>query len=84
MVVKADRCASLNTTIMAECAISIATKIGAQTHTKASYAIYVASQIILHVTAGIICQIGVVVTICKVVNMAELTNDVTSTNSKLD
>ena len=84
MVVEADRRTSLSTTVMAGGAISIATKIGDKIHTKASYAIYAASQIILHVTAGIIHRIGMVVTIHEVVNVAELTNKSASTSSVLD
>ena len=84
MVVEADRRASLSTTVMAEGAISIAIKIDDQIHTKASYATYAASQIISHVTAGIIHPIGVVVTIYELADAEELTNKVASTSSTLN
>ena len=83
MVVKADRRASPSIT-KKKGAITIATKTDDQIHSKASYAIYVASQIILHAIGGITHRISMVVTTCMVVNVAELTNEVASTNSKLD
>ena len=84
VVVGADRCASPSMTIMEKGAITIVTKTDDQIHTKASYATYVASQIILHATAGITHRISVVVTTRVAVDVAELTNEVASTNSELD
>ena len=84
MVVEADKCTSLSITETGKGAISIMTKTNDQIHTKTSYATYVANQIILHATAGITRRISMVVTICMVVDMTELTNKVASTNCKLD
>ena len=83
MVVKADRCASPSMTIMEKGAITIMTKTDDQIHTKASYATYVASQIILHAIIGRTHRISMVVTTCMVVNVAELAKEVASTNSKV-
>ena len=83
-VTEADRRASLSTTVMAGAAISIAIKVDDQTHTRASYATYVANQIILHVTAGITRRTNVVVITHEVVDVAEPTSEVASTSSALN
>ena len=84
MVARADRCASPSMTVSEKGAITIAAKTGNQIHTKASYASYVASQIILHATASIVHRISMVVITHMAVNMEELYNKVASTNSELD